>query len=50
VHWGTFRLCDDPIQSPIKGLPAARQRLGVADSAFVLQPMGQTRVLKAVAP
>jgi N-acyl-phosphatidylethanolamine-hydrolysing phospholipase D len=50
VHWGTFRLCDEPIQTPLKGLPAARQRLGVEDSAFVLLPTGQTRVLKAVAP
>ncbi len=46
VHWGTFRLCDDPVDAPIDGLPKARQKKGVADDAFVLFALGQTRVLK----
>jgi N-acyl-phosphatidylethanolamine-hydrolysing phospholipase D len=46
VHWGTFRLCDDPIEAPLDGLPLARRKLGVADDAFVLFPIGQTKVLK----
>jgi len=24
IHWGTFRLCDEPIRSPLDRLPAAR--------------------------
>lgn len=46
VHWGTFRLCDDPIEAPLTGLPAARQRHGVAEQAFVLFGLGETRVLR----
>jgi N-acyl-phosphatidylethanolamine-hydrolysing phospholipase D len=46
IHWGTFRLCDDPIDSPIDGLPAARERLQVPADAFVLPVLGQTRVLR----
>jgi N-acyl-phosphatidylethanolamine-hydrolysing phospholipase D len=50
VHWGTFRLCDEPIHAPLDRLPAARARHGVADDAFVLSRMGETRVLKAARP
>jgi hypothetical protein len=50
VHWGSFRLCDDPIQSPLDGLPAARARHGVPEQAFVLPGIGETRVLRRVAP
>jgi len=39
VHWGTFRLCDDP-------LPVARARQGVADTEFALWALGETRVLR----
>ena len=46
VHWGTFRLCDDAIDAPIDNLPKARKKLGVADDAFVLFGLGETRVLK----
>lgn len=46
VHWGTFRLCDDPIEAPLAGLPAARKAAGVADEAFVLLALGETRVLR----
>lgn len=46
VHWGSFRLCDDPIQAPLDGLPPARARHGVADDAFVLMRLGETRVLR----
>jgi len=48
VHWGTFRLCDDPVEAPIDALPLARKKLGVADDAFVLFSIGQTRVLRKV--
>ena len=50
VHWGTFRLCDDPIEAPMDALPLARQKLGVGDAAFVLFALGETRVLKAGRP
>jgi N-acyl-phosphatidylethanolamine-hydrolysing phospholipase D len=46
VHWGAFRLCDDPIEAPLDGLPAARRQLGVPDEDFVLMALGETRVLK----
>jgi L-ascorbate metabolism protein UlaG (beta-lactamase superfamily) len=46
VHWGTFRLCDDPVEAPLDGLPAARRAFGVADEAFVLLAIGETRVLR----
>ena len=28
VHWGTFRLCDEPIDAPLDGLPKARKKTG----------------------
>jgi L-ascorbate metabolism protein UlaG (beta-lactamase superfamily) len=46
VHWGNFRLCDDPIEAPLDDLPKARNKLGVADDAFVPFALGETRVLK----
>ena len=46
VHWGTFRLCDDPIQAPLQGLPAARARQGVPAAEFALWALGETRVLR----
>ena len=46
VHWGTFRLCNDPVEAPMDGLPLARRQLGVDDTAFVLFALGETRVLK----
>lgn len=49
VHWGSFRLCDDPIESPLDGLPPARQRHGVAADAFVLLGLGESRVLRPAA-
>lgn len=50
VHWGTFRLCDDPIDAPVDGLPAALSRLGVPAGQFVLPVLGQTRVLRPARP
>ena len=50
VHWGTFRLCDDPVDAPLDGLPAARHALGVGDDEFVLMAIGETRTLRRPAP
>lgn len=47
VHWGVFRLCDDPIDAPLDGLPVALARLQVPQNAFVLPVLGETRVLRA---
>lgn len=46
VHWGSFRLCDDPIEAPLDGLPKARARHRVPPEAFVLPAIGQTLVLE----
>jgi L-ascorbate metabolism protein UlaG (beta-lactamase superfamily) len=46
IHWGAFRLCDEPVHAPLDGLPQARNRHGVADEVFVLFQPGETRVLK----
>jgi N-acyl-phosphatidylethanolamine-hydrolysing phospholipase D len=46
IHWGTFRLCDEPIDAPIDELPKARKKLAVNDDAFVLFALGETRVLR----
>lgn len=48
VHWGTFRLCDDPIEAPMDGLPIARKKLGVKDEEFVLFSLGETRILRQI--
>jgi N-acyl-phosphatidylethanolamine-hydrolysing phospholipase D len=47
VHWGTFRLCDEPVEAPIDNLPKAREKHAVNADAFVLFAMGETRVLRA---
>lgn len=45
IHWGTFRLCDDPIHAPLDRLPEARTRHGVPDRDFALFKVGETRAL-----
>ena len=45
VHWGSFRLCDDPVEAPLDGLPPALARHGVPPEAFTLPAIGQTLVL-----
>jgi N-acyl-phosphatidylethanolamine-hydrolysing phospholipase D len=47
VHWGTFSLSDEPLDQPIHGLAAARQQKGVAEEAFALMALGET---KCIAP
>ena len=46
VHWGTFRLCDDPVHAPLDKLPTALAWRGVAADAFMLPVMGQTLTLR----
>lgn len=52
IHWGSFRLCDEPIDAPIDRLPIARKKFGIDEAAFFLPKLGETRVLRkaAVAP
>jgi N-acyl-phosphatidylethanolamine-hydrolysing phospholipase D len=47
VHWGTFALTDEPLDQPPKDLATARTAAGVADDAFFLLAVGETRQLPA---
>lgn len=50
VHWGSFRLCDEAVDAPMDGLPAAREARGVPPETFVLFSLGETRVLRREPP
>ena len=45
IHWGTFRLCDEPVEQPMDRMPEARRKLGVAEADFPLFALGETRKL-----
>lgn len=47
VHWGTFSLADEAPDHPPRELAEARRRLGVADEAFSVMAIGETRRLPA---
>ena len=46
VHWGTFRLCDDPVDQVIDEFPKAVKAAGLKAGEFVLPALGQTFVLQ----
>ena len=45
VHWGTFELSDEALDEPPRALAAARAAQGVADQAFGVLAIGETRRL-----
>jgi L-ascorbate metabolism protein UlaG (beta-lactamase superfamily) len=47
MHYGTFRLSQEPMEEPVERLLAAAKRAGVAGSICVL-PEGDTEVIRPV--
>jgi L-ascorbate metabolism protein UlaG (beta-lactamase superfamily) len=47
MHYGTFRLSQEPIEEPVERLMAAARRAGVAGSVRVL-PEGDTEVIRPI--
>jgi len=45
VHWGTFLLADEALDRPPEELAEMRTRHGIADDAFFVMAVGQTRRL-----
>jgi len=45
IHWGTFELTDESLDEPPRALAAARRAHGVADDAFFVLAVGETRRL-----
>lgn len=43
IHWGTLVLSDEPVQQPQYDLATARQQAGVAETAFPVWAIGETR-------
>jgi N-acyl-phosphatidylethanolamine-hydrolysing phospholipase D len=50
VHWGTFELTDESLDEPPQALARARRERGVADDAFVVMAIGETRRFPRRAP
>lgn len=45
MHWGTFRLADEPLAEPPAYLAQARHAAGLSSHAFGIMSIGETRVL-----
>jgi len=43
IHWGTFSLTDESLDEPPRALEVARREQGVADDAFGVMAIGETR-------
>ena len=50
VHWGTFDLTDESLDTPPRQLADARRAQGVADEAFFVMAIGETRKIAPRAP
>lgn len=45
MHWGAFRMCDEPVDAPLDDLPAARDKAGLPRDDFELWAVGERRRL-----
>ena len=45
IHWGTFELTDESLDQPPIDLVEARRAKGVAEDAFFVMAIGETRKL-----
>ena len=43
THWGTFELTDESLDEPPRALARARRERGIADDAFSVMALGETR-------
>ena len=43
IHWGTFALTDEALDEPPRVLERARRQRGIADGAFTVMAIGETR-------
>ena len=43
IHWGTFQLTDESLDEPPRALAAACRAAGIADAAFSVMAIGETR-------
>jgi N-acyl-phosphatidylethanolamine-hydrolysing phospholipase D len=50
VHWGTFQLTDEPLDQPPHDLAEARRARGLAEDAFFVMAIGETRRLPRRTP
>ena len=50
IHWGSFALTDEPLDQPPRDLADARRVAGLADEAFFVLAIGQTRKLPRRGP
>ncbi len=50
IHWGAFRLCDEPVEAPLDDLPTALKEAGVAPEKFQLWAIGERRKIAVGGP
>ena len=46
MHWGTFKLADEPLGEPAVYLRKALQSEGLASESFVTMRIGETRIIR----
>lgn len=45
MHWGTFKLTDEPLDEPTRRLEAERERLGLDPARVRVPAVGETFVV-----